>query len=599
MLAVKHNLTAMNAQRQFNLVGGKLAKSTEKLSSGYKINRAADNAAGLAISEKMRRQIRGLTQASTNAQDGISMVQTAEGGLNEVHDMLQRANELSIQAANATNTDTDREYINSEFQNIKKEINRVADTTTFNEIQLFPSDGSTSIAAYNINYDLSSGVVTMTDETQSYNSSVASAVGGTSGIANLIANTMIPNVAASILSTFSALDIGSGSFDVPLTIKSYDGAGSTLAFASYSYYSGSYGLAGLSMTVDSADFNDSNALTPGSDKYNLLLSTINHEVTHTVMQSTLTKAMATELPSWFKEGVAQLAGGGFTTGWNNSLIDIAKELTSANDTSKDTDIANYLKKYSVEGRPYGHGYLACAYMGYIASGASSVTSANIAAGMNKILAGLMSGKSFEDAVKGETGFTPSEIASKIKNADSDVVDFVRTLSYLSIDGAGSILDNTTLNANGYRNAGGAGGNAGGGGNSPASATTIPLQVGAEAGQIIEVSLFSIGTISLGIHDSSIDTIDKANESIDDIKTAISKISSIRSYYGATQNRLEHTIANLDNIIENTTAAESQIRDTDMAKEVVEMNLQNILQQAGISMMTQANQSNQGVLNLLQ
>ena len=139
-MVVQHNLTAMNSNRMLGLTQGTLSKSTEKLSSGYKINRAADNAAGLAISEKMRRQVRGLTQASTNAQDGISAVQTAEGALNEVHDMLQRMNELAVQAANDTNMTTDRKYIQSEIDNLVSEIDRVAKTTTFNEQSLL--DGS-------------------------------------------------------------------------------------------------------------------------------------------------------------------------------------------------------------------------------------------------------------------------------------------------------------------------------------------------------------------------------------------------------------------------------------------------------------------------
>ena len=135
-MVVQHNLTAMNSNRMLGLTTNSLAKSTEKLSSGYKINRAADNAAGLAISEKMRRQVRGLTQASTNAQDGISAVQTAEGALNEVHDMLQRMNELAVQAANDTNMTTDRDYIQAEVDQLATEISRVANTTTFNEQSL-------------------------------------------------------------------------------------------------------------------------------------------------------------------------------------------------------------------------------------------------------------------------------------------------------------------------------------------------------------------------------------------------------------------------------------------------------------------------------
>ncbi len=135
-MVVQHNLTAMNSNRMLGITTSVQAKSTEKLSSGYRINRAADDAAGLAISEKMRRQIRGLTQASTNAQDGISCVQTAEGALAEVHDMLQRMNELAVQAANGTQTSADRSYINSEIQALTSEINRVASTTTFNEQNL-------------------------------------------------------------------------------------------------------------------------------------------------------------------------------------------------------------------------------------------------------------------------------------------------------------------------------------------------------------------------------------------------------------------------------------------------------------------------------
>lgn len=135
-MVVQHNLTAMNSNRMLGLTTKAQASSTEKLSSGYKVNRAADDAAGLAISEKMRRQIRGLTQASANAQDGISMVQTAEGALNEVHDMLQRINELAVKGENGTLTASDRSYINSEVQQLMSEIDRVASTTTFNEKNL-------------------------------------------------------------------------------------------------------------------------------------------------------------------------------------------------------------------------------------------------------------------------------------------------------------------------------------------------------------------------------------------------------------------------------------------------------------------------------
>lgn len=144
-MVVQHNLTAMNSNRMLGLTSAAQAKSTEKLSSGYKVNRAADDASGLAISEKMRRQVRGLTQASANAQDGISMVQTAEGALNEVHDMLQRINELAVKGENGTLTTEDRGYIDSEVQQLMSEIDRVASTTTFNEKNLLNGDCSSGV----------------------------------------------------------------------------------------------------------------------------------------------------------------------------------------------------------------------------------------------------------------------------------------------------------------------------------------------------------------------------------------------------------------------------------------------------------------------
>ena len=146
MGTITHNLQGMNANRQLNITTGRKADAAEKLSSGYRINRAADDAAGLSISEKMRRQMRGLTQAAENAQDGISFVQIGEGALNEVHDMLQRANELAIKAATGTLQDSDRMMIDAEIQQLKAEIDSTARNTTFNEISIFPENGHSPLA---------------------------------------------------------------------------------------------------------------------------------------------------------------------------------------------------------------------------------------------------------------------------------------------------------------------------------------------------------------------------------------------------------------------------------------------------------------------
>ena len=186
-MVVQHNITAMNSNRMLGLTTKAQAKSTEKLSSGYKINRAADDAAGLSISEKMRRQIRGLTQASANAQDGISCVQTAEGALNEVQDMLQRMNELAVKGENGTLTSADRSYIQSEVQQLMSEIDRVQSTTTFNEQSLL--DGSFSNKGLQVGAE-SGQHIGITIKNMNTNELIANALakGTTFGTANVDAN---------------------------------------------------------------------------------------------------------------------------------------------------------------------------------------------------------------------------------------------------------------------------------------------------------------------------------------------------------------------------------------------------------------------------
>jgi len=600
-MVVQHNMLAMNGNRNLNINTGKQAKRKEKLSSGYKINRAADDAAGLAISEKMRRQIRGLTQASNNAEDGISMVQTAEGGLNEVHGMLQRLNELSVKASNGTLTESDRQYVDQEFQNLKKEINRVADSTTFNEIQLFPSDGSSMISeSYTIKVN---GDGTNTVAMESTTHATIGDVNATSN-ANLVADqvkTLIPTIFEKILDTYPSLD-GAANLEIKLDMSYIDGGNGTLAYAAYSYYPSDYTpvTSSFLVKIDTADFTNSNAqsTSPNNDRYDLLEATLRHELTHTVMQYTLTKSMATDMPQWFAEGAAQVSGGGFSTGWLSELANITNSI-STGDTSRDSDISDYLKKYTVDGRPYGHGFLATAYAAQLAAvkdGKSGVSPTNMAAGLNSILSQLKSGKSFADAVKDATGKTVDEIKNAINNGEAGAVAFAREYSIASKGGAGSAL--LASFGDGSQAAGGVPAD-GSTSSDLRAASEIMLQVGTEVGHQIGVNLFSIGTNSLGLSSSNVLTEDSARSAIDSVKNGIQVVSAIRSYYGAIQNRIEHTIANLDNVVENTTAAESQIRDTDMATMMVEYSNGNILAQAGQAMLAQANQSNQGVLSLLQ
>ena len=217
MLSVKTNMLALNANRQLGLTTKKNAKNAERLSSGYRINRAADDAAGLSVSEKMRRQIRGLTQASLNAQDGISMVQIGEGALNEVHDMLHRANELAVKAATGTLQDVDRAMIDMEIQQLKAEIDRTARNTTFNEINLFPENGRSPLSegfmetkSYDITYNLKDGSLMINGAAAGPGVNGAgrasvNAVSSGNVLADTIANELVPNAIKQIFDTFTPL----------------------------------------------------------------------------------------------------------------------------------------------------------------------------------------------------------------------------------------------------------------------------------------------------------------------------------------------------------------------------------------------------------
>lgn len=632
MLSVQTNLAALNANRQFGLTTGENAKRTEKLSSGYRINRAADDAAGLSISEKMRRQVRGLTQAAANAQDGISMVQIGEGALNEVHDTLQRANELAVKAATGTLQDVDRAMIDAEIQQLKAEIDKTAQNTTFNEIHIFPEDGlqpstgQSEVYEFDLTYHMADGSISI--NSMSDNVSAANAAAGRAAVnptpsggalATKIATDFIPKAAAGIFDAFPSLrdEIGSETLDIKITLMSKD-KGGLLAQASYQYWpspTGNQTKRGFNLKIqfDSKDFNMADAEGTGS-MAKALQSTIAHELMHSVMQYVMPKNMKNGLPDWFKEGVAQLSGGGFPTNWNNTLISYANKLTDENDASQDANIKTYLKKYTPANRPYGHGYLAAAYAGWLANGGGDVTGANIAAGMDKIMAELIKGRSLDTAIKNCTGVSASTITSRITNGSGGALEFVRKLSYNSLGGAGSVIT-STLNAGGAIDGIGSGGGGGGGGGGPVVVPDpsdpdnhpmgvadgnkwLELQVGAEPGQHIAVPLYRMSTDALGLSETNVKTTDAADLAIDEIKAAIQMVSNVRSEYGAIQNRLEHTINNLNNIAENTAAAESRIRDTDIAEEMVGYSNSQILMQAGASVLSQANQQSQLILSLL-
>ena len=480
IMVVQHNLTAMNSNRMLGLTQSSQAKSTEKLSSGYKINRAADDAAGLSISEKMRKQIRGLTQASANAEDGISTVQTAEGALNEVQDMLQRMNELAVKASNGTNSENDRTYIQNEIDQLTTEIDRVAETTKFNETYLLKGDKD-AVKGYSYSYgtDTKAGATFATGK----NSTVTGS--NTGAKITVSAATPADDKAAALQNDLLKALQKSGA---KVTIAA--GADGTSA-------------ANVAITVEGYDVaSDGKVSKDGVDTgITLTASAGNNNSTGTVaLSDTLT------LDSKAVTAAAKGAHAAFYDKDGNKISENA--------------LSNYF---------------------------TSTTTGN-----NNINTTKLKDKTLYDAF----GNTVTPVAANIQSAQDQV---------------GSLK--------------------------------LSLHVGADAtsNNKIELNLDAMSAKGLGVNGLRVDgaTSTNADNAIETIKEAIQKVSTQRSALGAVQNRLEHTINNLDNVVENTTSAESAIRDTDMATEMVKYSNNNILSQAGQAMLAQANQSNQGVLSLLQ
>lgn len=539
-------------------------------------------------------------------------MQTVEGALTEVHSMLNRMKGMAVQSANGTYTDLERSMLDSEMQQLKEEITRIGESTTFSGVPLFVNGGTKRDVAltsfYGCTLDLTNGEVSV-----NYSASVgraadsASASGGYDLLAEKIATEYIPNAAKQILDTFASLNgnIGTEKIEMELCVEYIDGPNGMAAYAQASFYPNGRPIK-MQMIVDTADFSDA-SIQPGSPDEAALKSTIAHELMHTVMQYTLTDGMFgrdghQKYPEWFVEGTAQLAGGGFPTGWNNKLQQIAGQLADGNDSSKDAEIANYLKAYDVKDRPYGHGYLAAAYIGYLASGKRGVTSQDLAAGMDNIFADLLKGNSLDTVLSNRTGGlikNSADLERLFDNPTTELTGFIRQLSVASKGGAGSIIA-SSLNTGGASMLG----------NDPNATSALSVKswrVGAvgkiflytgDGSQNVEVELYRLDDLGLGLSTTKVSTQDDANQAVDTVDEAINKVSKMRSHYGAIQNRLEHTFANLSNTVENLTAAESRIRDVDMAFAITEHVRNQILFQSGQAMLAQANHVPENVLSLI-
>ena len=634
-MIVHANLLAMNNNRMLGLNKTKSAKSTEKLSSGYRINRSADDAAGLAISEKMRRQIRGLTQAANNAQEGISFCQIADGALNEVDEMLKRSKELVIQAANGTNSDEDRNYIQTELDQLTKEIDRVHTTTVFNEMSVFTDNGiipQNYTAAPAADVSLSNGqeikirygfvdsagsVVSVEDSAATgTDNSVAKQNSAIAQFAVDAAANAVGKLADAYPQLFAAAS--SSTIKIGLDLGNIDGEGNIAAYAQLSISSNSTSaVTTYTMKIDTSDYPiDGFEAATAAEKADLA-AVIAHEMTHLVMYDTLTDGMlsgrTTSFPKWFTEGCAQTSSG--DNGW------VSYRISSSSD---DATIKSYMSQ--LDSMPYGAGYLATMYLGYAVAkndnASATVDSATIRGGLDKLMTEMVGGaKTLNQAIRDNTQYGGlSDFQQTFKTGSEDALNFVKSLlAARGTNGAGSLLG--ALNAsetdtfhtlgpgNGnyliqkdntaYSNAFGTGYTFPEKGSMDGGESGFWLQVGAEAGQHIDVDQFNISAAALFNNLSmNVQTEDSIATTLDLIDIAGNRVAYVRSYYGAIQNRAEHTVNNLNNVVENTTRAESAIRDTDMAKEMVAFSNHQILEQAATAMLAQTNQSQQGILTLL-
>ena len=464
-MVVQHNMQAANANRMLNITTGAQSKSTEKLSSGYRINRAADDAAGLSISEKMRKQIRGLDKASSNAEDGVSSVQTAEGALTEVHSMLQRMNELAVQASNGTNSNTDRSAIQDEISQLTTEIDRVAETTKFNETYLLKGGNGTKDVYMNGHDAGLKG--TLTDN----------------------ATTATFKVAAGALDAGKSVTIGGKDYTI--------GGSEAEAKALITKAAADGAKADASITIDGTTY------TYKTDK-------------------------------WVDKGDKEV-----------------------------TNIENKVKKGSTV--KYG-------------SDSVTVLNDNKTTGIDDANSSVISAAKAVELMTNE--LTAANNIGATKKTATVTAD---AAGYTANNGIEFTIEKGTAEV--------------------ADKLSFSLHVGSDADMTnkITVGIETMNSSYLGIKGLNVndDSGIAGTYAIDAISDALQKVSEQRSSLGAVQNRLEHTIDNLDNVVENTTTAESRIRDTDMAEEMVNYSKNNILAQAGQSMLAQANQSNQGVLSLLQ
>lgn len=556
-MVVQHNLKAMNSNRMLNINTKASARSTEKLSSGYRVNRAADDAAGLAISEKMRKQIRGLTQASRNAEDGISAVQTAEGALAEVQDMLQRMNELCVQAANGTNSITDRQYIQDEIDQLVTELDRVSQTTKFNELYLLKGDDSKPESlVHTFNYIEGDKLDAL----------------GTSSVTNLKGQHVMVNYnGTDMIYAVNAASIAASGKSSPMTADVIS-KGSDVT-----KYLDDTTKVGLSSSINKLGLKADYAIFKNTK--------LDKEISKDLTTSSIDGSIRV------KNGITKDAYI-FDTDTKNII-----RVAAGEDLSEYVDIVEKDKQYTMKERY------------------RLLENVNKNVNTNPPIKGTL-GETTTASVP-RKDFIGAVAENQLYNAKGEAVAGMALYKYFNDNGdyTGGLFADKDATIKVENNA-------------PKESTTTvsysryimkwsekivaPLTFNVHAGadsdleNRISATIDTMSAAGLGVNKLSSKSIgivdptgDNAREAIDVIGEGLRRVSTQRSILGAIQNRLEHTISNLDNVVENTTAAESAIRDTDMADEMVKFSNNQVLLQAGQSILAQANQANQGVLSLLQ
>ncbi|XNQ35469.1 flagellin [Bacillus sp. 1P10SD] len=657
-MQINHNIAALNTYRQLNTASTNQAKSMEKLSSGLRINRAGDDAAGLAISEKMRGQIRGLDQASRNAQDGISLIQTAEGALNETQSILQRMRELSVQASNDTATDSDRTEIQKEVSQLKDEIGRISETTEFNTKKLL--DGSlekagtskgTKLESLKLDATATQGNALSTNVlnasttiTTGVNDQLKLAVDGGAAVEITIAqssksagytrdelvqavNDAIGNsslggkVTAELTSDnklqfISATTGTSSSVAVTAGTKSAD---TQLGFATGSVTNGTTATGDVSggpITIDSTHTNVK--LTLGSKTYDDVDLT-SYGLSGSFTNDTATKdALQAAFDDKFGKGAVSIDIAGNTLSLSSSLGNVAIA-DATNNAISGASAASVSSNFAADTFNSANEVAGTSSADNV-TGSTTLLSLGDGVGNNL---GLKNGNQINISVVvggvEKTGSLAVQQSTNLDDLADAIQDAIGGSSTVSIDNDGKIqvtgqqgdafsvsnlkltaqassTDSTKISGNfaskisAFKETQAA--------EDSHLDGSLTFHIGANQGQTMKVDIKEMSVESLSLSSVDVSTQSGAETATTVIQNALDNVSAERSKLGSFQNRLEHSINNLNTSSENLTAAESRIRDVDMAKEMMEQTKNSILSQAAQAMLAQSNQMAQGVLQLL-